>query len=179
MWLYIGKRIVFSTFVFAAIAFVAFGIICLLPGDFYTPLDFMVRAFGLDPTRIYLHRTDRFPSGSVDPAEIPALSAEIRDKAMALEFEGEKAFQGAFRPEEIYHGPETERAPDLVLLARDGFDVKGWMRTGEIFGRSHFTGMHNWDDAFLWSADPPPEGFDITSVAGMIEGRLTGGGEGT
>jgi len=49
MWLYIGKRIVFSAFVFAAIAFVAFGIICLLPGDFYTPLEFMVRAFGLDP----------------------------------------------------------------------------------------------------------------------------------
>ena len=49
MWAYVGKRIVFSAFVFTAIAFFSFGIICLIPGDFYTPLEFMVRAFGLDP----------------------------------------------------------------------------------------------------------------------------------
>ncbi|MBN1826589.1 MAG: alkaline phosphatase family protein [Candidatus Eisenbacteria bacterium] len=135
------------------------------------------RAFGLDPTRIYLHRKDRFPKGCVDPAEIPAICEEIRSKAMALEFEGEKVFQGAFRPEEIYSGPQTAHAPDLVLLANDGYDVKGWMRTGDVFGRSHFTGMHNWDDAFLWTTETMPEGFDITSVAGVIERRLTGGGD--
>ncbi len=49
MLAYIGKRVLFSGFVFATIAFVSFGVICLIPGDFYTPLEFMVRAFGLDP----------------------------------------------------------------------------------------------------------------------------------
>jgi len=49
MCIYVGKRIAFSAFVFTAIAFFSFGVICLIPGDFYTPLEFMVRAFGLDP----------------------------------------------------------------------------------------------------------------------------------
>lgn len=46
---YLIKRVLFSFFVFACIAFVSFGVICMLPGDFYTPLDWAVRAFGLDP----------------------------------------------------------------------------------------------------------------------------------
>ena len=70
---------------------------------------------------------------------------------------------------------DLKQHPDLVLLANDGFDVKGWMRTGEVFGTSHFTGMHNWDDAFFWSTDEMPGGFDITSIAGAIERRLIGG----
>jgi peptide/nickel transport system permease protein len=46
---YVLKRILFSFIVFCCIAFVSFGIICMLPGDFYTPLDWAVRLFGLDP----------------------------------------------------------------------------------------------------------------------------------
>ena len=49
MILYIAKRIVFSVFVFAVIGFVSFFIIWLIPGDFFTPLEWMVRAFDLDP----------------------------------------------------------------------------------------------------------------------------------
>ena len=49
MLTYVGKRILFSGFVFVGIAFVSFGVISLIPGDFYTTLEWMVRAFGLDP----------------------------------------------------------------------------------------------------------------------------------
>jgi len=132
------------------------------------------KAFGLDPTRIYLHRKDRFPNGCVEPDEVPELCARIAEKILPLRFAGEPVFRGAFRAEEIYSGPETASAPDLVLLANDGFDVKGWMRTGPVFGRSHFTGMHNWDDAFFWNGGPMPEDFDITAIASAIESRLAG-----
>jgi predicted AlkP superfamily phosphohydrolase/phosphomutase len=134
------------------------------------------KAFSLDPTRVYIHRKGRFPNGSVDDDEAIELRERIREKALALRFSGEPVFQGAFRPEEIYSGPELPSAPDLVLLARDGFDVKGWIRTGPAFGRSHFTGMHNWDDAFLWTGSEVPEDFDITSLAPMIERTLAGEG---
>lgn len=149
-------------------------------GDSEGPLSFdkadpSSRAFGMDPTRIYIHRKDRFPNGAVDPADAPALCDEIKAKALALEFEGKKVFQGVFKPEEVYSGPETARAPDLVLLAHDGFDVKGWLRTEKVFGNTHFTGMHTWDDAFLWTAAAMPEDFNITSIAGVIEERLSGG----
>lgn len=133
------------------------------------------KAMGLDPTRIYLNRKDRFPEGTVEAGEIPEISAAIKERALAVEFEGEKVFQGAFRPEEIYSGPCVSEAPDLVLLANDGFDVKGWMRTEGVFGNSHFTGMHNWDDAFLWTPEEMPEGFDITGVAGAVERALLEG----
>ena len=49
MTLYIAKRIVFSVFVFAVIGFVSFFVIWLIPGDFFTPLEWMVRVFDLDP----------------------------------------------------------------------------------------------------------------------------------
>ncbi|MFH1679299.1 MAG: alkaline phosphatase family protein [Candidatus Eisenbacteria bacterium] len=133
------------------------------------------KAFGLDPTRIYLHRKDRFPNGCVEAEEVPELCAGIAEKILSLRFGGEQVFRGAFRAEEVYSGPELVSAPDLVLLANDGFDVKGWMRTGPVFGRSHFTGMHNWDDAFFWSGSPMPDDFDITGIASEIEDRLAGG----
>ncbi len=133
------------------------------------------KALGLDPTRIYLHRNDRFPRGSVDSRDARTLCEEIRAKALAVEFEGEKVFQAAHFGEELYSGPAAASAPDLVLVANDGYDCKGWLRTGEPFGRSHFTGMHTWDDAFLWTPETMPDRFDITGVAGVIERRLLDG----
>jgi predicted AlkP superfamily phosphohydrolase/phosphomutase len=133
------------------------------------------RAFCLDPTRIYLNRKDRFPGGVVEGGEIPELCAEIGEKLMAVEWDGEPVFRAAHRGDEIYAGAEAHRAPDLVMVARDGFDCKGWLRTGETFGRSRFTGMHTWDDAFLWTAEAMPEEFDITDIAGVIERRLLDG----
>ena len=59
MLIYIAKRVLFSGFVFAAIAFVSFGVICMYPGDFYTPLDWAVRAFGLDPELPALLRAEK------------------------------------------------------------------------------------------------------------------------
>ncbi len=133
------------------------------------------KAFCLDPTRIYINRKDRFPGGTVEPGEVFELCGEIRDKLIAVEFEGEKIFQAVHRGEELYSGPEAHRAPDLVVVANDGYDCKGWIRTGEPFGRSRFTGMHTWDDAFLWTAETMPDRFDITDIAGVIEKRLLDG----
>jgi len=59
MLTYIAKRVAFSGVVFAIIAFVSFGIICMYPGDFYTPLEWAVRAFGLDPELPALLRAEK------------------------------------------------------------------------------------------------------------------------
>jgi len=59
MLVYVGKRVLFSGFVFGAIAFVSFGIVCMYPGDFYTPLDWAVRVFGLDPEIPAILRAER------------------------------------------------------------------------------------------------------------------------
>ena len=49
---------------------------------------------------------------------------------------------------EIYHGLHAERAPDLVCLPKDGYDLKGSLGKKEVFGDNIFKGMHTWHDAF-------------------------------
>ena len=51
------KRVLFSIFVFVCVSWVAFFIIWLMPGDFYTRVDFMVARFGLDPKLPAMLRT--------------------------------------------------------------------------------------------------------------------------
>ncbi len=58
--------------------------------------------------------------------------------------------------------------PDLVAVSNYGFDIKASPKHKELFGRSPLTGMHTWDDAFLWSAQKPPENLNITDVAQLI-----------
>jgi hypothetical protein len=57
-----------------------------------------------------------------------------------------------FDAEDIYAGPCVSGGPDLVVLARPGFDLKGSPQAQEVFGRAGLTGMHTWDDAFLLSS---------------------------
>ncbi len=131
------------------------------------------RAFALDPGRIYVHRSDRYPKGSVAPADAAGVADEIRAKLLALEHGGAAVCQAVHQGEELYSGAHANRAPDLVLTARDGYDSKGWLGPSEPFGRSHFTGMHNWDDAFVWNASELPESMVITDIAPRIESRLS------
>jgi predicted AlkP superfamily phosphohydrolase/phosphomutase len=62
--------------------------------------------------------------------------------------------------------------PDLVALSHHGFDLKGSVKRPEVFGRSALQGMHTWDDAFLWCAQPAPEGVNIVDVADIVSSRL-------
>lgn len=127
------------------------------PPDSFDAIRPESRAFALDPSRIYLHRKGRYPRGTVGEAEAPALRRELKEKLLGLEHGGRKVLKAIFFPEEIYEGPEIDKAPDLVLLGEHGFDLKGNIRKAEVFSRSHFTGMHTRDDAFLLSNGPLPE----------------------
>jgi len=134
------------------------------------------RAFALDPGRIYIHRRDRFPRGRVSAAEAPAVAREITAKLAALRFEGDRVVAAVHPAASIYSGPETASGPDLVVLTERGFDVKSKPAAKTLFGRTALTGMHTWDDAFLWRSDAPesatePPGGDgraITDIAPVI-----------
>ena len=126
------------------------------PGSFEN-IQAKSRAFALDPSRIYIHARGRFPRGSVDKAEIGALREELKQLFLGLEDEGKKVIQAVYFPEEIYSGPEFDKAPDLVLLSHYGYDLKGNIRKPDVFDRTHFTGMHTRDDAFLLANRPLPD----------------------
>jgi hypothetical protein len=56
----------------------------------------------------------------------------------------------------LYHGPETGKGPDLVLLSHPGFDLKGKLNSGSVFDRTVLQGMHTQDDAFYYSDSSRP-----------------------
>jgi predicted AlkP superfamily phosphohydrolase/phosphomutase len=130
------------------------------------------RAFALDPGRIYVNVRDRFPQGCVAPEEAPALRAELQAELSALQEAGEPVIAAVFPREQIFHGARVHLAPDLVALGHPGFDLKGTAREREVFGGTHFQGMHTWEDAFVLSREPFPQAVEIADLAARITGYL-------
>lgn len=131
------------------------------------------RAFALDPGRIYLNVMGRFVQGCVEPAEAAILRDDIATKLLTLTHEGQPVIRRVFTREEAFHGPLFDRAPDLVAISHDGFDLKGTTRGTEVITPTQFQGMHTWDNVFVWSRLPLPVDPEISQLAEPIEGYLT------
>ncbi len=108
------------------------------------------KAFCLDPGRIYLHRKGKYPKGSVRTEEEKEIIEEIVKELEKIEFKGEKVIKKVYRREDIYHGPLTDQAPDLVLEGNSGFSIRGSISNREIFGEEIFTGKHTLENAFIY-----------------------------
>ena len=130
------------------------------------------RAFVLDPGRIYLNRKGRFPKGSVDDDSAGSILEEIKSGLLELCYGEQPVIERVFMRDEVYSGPETPNAPDMIPVGHHGFDLKGTIREKDVFGRTNLTGMHTWDEAFFWSKDAPPDDLNITELAGIIEATL-------
>jgi predicted AlkP superfamily phosphohydrolase/phosphomutase len=116
-------------------------------------------AYSLDPGRIMLNVAGREPRGSVQPGATYEL---IRDKiaAAALELrdpdDGTPMVGGVLRREEIYHGPLLSQAADLILVPKNGYDLKGPLgKPALTFKGSELVGMHTYDDAMLYIQGQP------------------------
>ncbi len=135
------------------------------------------KAFCMDPGRIYINLKRRFPAGSVLPGKAyESLLEELSQAFSALTFssdgqEPEKVIQQVFRKEELYQGPFLSSAPDLVLLANPGNNLKGATARTEVFdSKGAFTGMHTQDDAFFLADQPAsiPENLHILDVSKTV-----------
>jgi predicted AlkP superfamily phosphohydrolase/phosphomutase len=139
-------------------------------------LDPASKVFVLDPGRIYVHRRGRFPLGTVEAAEAEDLLARVREGVLGLRDDtpgapaGGRPVPRVFARDEIYHGPQVETAPDLVLDFADGYDPKGALTRTEVFGRSVLTGMHTFADAlfFVNRQGVPTDGLEIVDLAPTI-----------
>ena len=126
------------------------------------------RAFALDPNRIYLNLRGRFPKGTVERNERKALREDIARKLEGLQFEGRKVVRRVIPADKIYKGPCASKGPDLIVLAENGFDMKGSLKKKDIFGRTSLQGMHTWDDAFFWASQPLGDDLAIEDVSASI-----------
>jgi predicted AlkP superfamily phosphohydrolase/phosphomutase len=111
------------------------------------------RAYCMDPGRLYLNLAGREPGGIVQPSEYEAVRDELRTWAEGLPF-----VQRVSTREQAFQGPFADRAPDLVLVSRNGWDLKGAVRTTALTGKGRLTGMHTQDDAFVLVRGAHPQG---------------------
>ena len=108
------------------------------------------RAFVMDPGRIYINLKGKYPFGSVSNGdEHKELIDELKEKLDKVEYKGKKVIKRILKRDEIYTGPYAENGPDLVAQSNYGFDLKGTVKSKEVFGNSFLTGMHTQDDAFV------------------------------
>lgn len=108
------------------------------------------KAFALDPSRIYLNKIGRFPRGSVTKGEEGRLLEELTELFQNLEWGGKRVVDRIYRKEELYHGRALSRAPDLVLVPRKGFNLRGGLFREQIFEESELSGKHTEWDALLY-----------------------------
>lgn len=79
---------------------------------------------------------------------------ELKQGLEALTFEdNKKIVKKVYDREELYRGPNFDRAPDLVVLPNHGYVLKGKVNSGAVFGRTNLLGIHSQDDAFFFSTN--------------------------
>lgn len=110
------------------------------------------RAFALDPGRIYLHTKERFAHGRLTRPDADRLAGELARALSGLTWQGRRVVRHVHLGRDLYHGPQSLLAPDLVLVPEPGFDLKGKFGRTELFGRFGRQGMHAADDVFFYDS---------------------------
>lgn len=136
-------------------------------------------AFALDPGRLYIHTEGRFPRGRISERERGRLVDELATLFGELEVDGRPVVRSVHRREEIYRGPLVDSAPDLVLVADEGFDLKAGFKAETMVTEGPFAGKHSQPDAFLIVRGAIDEAIstapDVVDVVGIIDHLLQGG----
>jgi predicted AlkP superfamily phosphohydrolase/phosphomutase len=111
------------------------------------------RAYSLIPGRFYLNLEGREPKGSVPESEYEETREElIADLEELTGPDGRGVCRRIVKGEDVFEGPHTEIAPDLVVIPADGFDLKAsFGGDGDVFTTGPRNGMHKFDNACLYS----------------------------
>jgi predicted AlkP superfamily phosphohydrolase/phosphomutase len=124
------------------------------------------KAFVLDPGRVYLNRSKRYPNGSVSESEGKSILDGLKNSLLDLKYEGKKVIKKIYEKEKIYHGPYVNLAPDLVIHEESGYQPKGNIGKINLFEKDNFSGMHNANAFILINKDIDIE---YPSVENIIE----------
>ena len=108
------------------------------------------RAFAAEQTKIYLNTKDRFPNGTVTHEQTENLQDELTDLLTGLCYNGEKVVKTVYKKQDVFSGPETGSAPDLVVIPNTGFTFKTGLFKEKLFEEDFLSGTHTEDDAFLY-----------------------------
>ena len=148
------------------------------PPQSLADIDYGTTAFALEPARIYLNLEGKYPRGSVKPENKKSILNKLEAGLKSLEINGKKVIERICRKEEIYEGPQLDRAPDLVLLSNKGFNLKSGLKATRLFEKDIFTGKHSQKDAFLLINKPAtdiiqerPSVYDIVGIMNKLRNK--------
>ncbi len=131
------------------------------------------KVYCMDPGRLYINVEGREPGGIIRTAEYQGLLDDVTEAISGLKDpeSGLNFISTIYQRDQYFAGPQLQLAPDLVAMPINGYDLKGFVGRGRAFGRSHFTGMHTYDDAFILSpAETDPE--SIKTIRQVADGIL-------
>ena len=127
---------------------------------------------------ISINLSDREPQGCVEMGRYDFLKREILDKIRAFTDPetGEKVVEGAYMREKVYKGPFMEKAPDIMLLANQGynfFQEHAFSSSRVIEETYGTTGTHRREGIFLaWGRNVTKRGefktVDILDIAPTV-----------
>jgi predicted AlkP superfamily phosphohydrolase/phosphomutase len=90
----------------------------------------------------------------------------------SVQHDGQAIVRRVFDGEAVYTGPHAGTGPDVLLVPRNGYDLKGRVGSPDVVGERRLQGMHTWDDAFFYSRRSdllsPSEEFTIVDVPQKI-----------
>lgn len=135
---------------------------------------FGTKAFALDPARIYLNYKDKYPCGTIERVDAEDILDRLDKIFRDLEVDGRKVIKDIYRKQELYSGPYLENAPDMVLVAEKGFNLKGSVKADKLADKAIFTGKHTQHDAFLVvkglsNNDAIPDSPSVTDVISIFQ----------
>ena len=130
---------------------------------------------------LYLNFAGRESEGIVSAAEAGALLTEISAKLEALKDPegGKSVVLEMYRSSEIYSGPRTPEAPDLVVGYNEGYGCSDESTLGEITEEILEDNTSRWSGNHLMSPDVVPgillvnrklssDGHDLTDVTATL-----------
>lgn len=111
------------------------------------------KAYCLDPGRIYINLKGREQNGCIEYGDE---YEQLRDiliselKKLKDPITKTSIIDKVYKREEIYCGKYFDRAPDLVIEPKHGYDMKGAISRETLMSKGIFSGMHTYDDAFVY-----------------------------
>jgi predicted AlkP superfamily phosphohydrolase/phosphomutase len=111
------------------------------------------RAYCLAPGRIFVNQAGREQMGMVNPGQDSEdLLQEIshRLQALLLPNTQESIVKAIYRRHDIYHGPHLGQAPDLILEAAAGVDIRANLNASSLWSAPLQPGLPDPDDGFVF-----------------------------
>jgi len=116
------------------------------------------RAYGLGLNGLYVNLQGRERDGVVPPAQREALLEELRTKLLAVRDpeNGQPVITSVYRTDQVYHGPQAARAPDLIIGYSRGYRCSWATALGTITDEVISNNTEAWSADHCMAAEELP-----------------------